>query len=263
MDPNKLLKIKNAVKNNFEHSPGTYVKFEEKYGFFNTLNSRLVNFMDVRPGSRILDIGCGAGASTNQMLDHIPGSTVVGVDNSPAMLQEARLRYGESDRLTFLEADAAKLSNIAFGLFDAVVYSASIFLIPDYQESLRQVKALLNSDGVVGVTFMDGVYDAQGQNFLASADQLLNEGVSLKKAVELDELLSFLHEMFRNLRSRDENFELPRDALKEFYSVPAMSAGLFPKFPYPERRSKVARLFSHTPESQIFFRWKLMAGSKT
>ncbi|MGB9617602.1 MAG: class I SAM-dependent methyltransferase [Desulfomonilaceae bacterium] len=263
MDENKLAKIKNAIKNHFEDSPEIYVAFEEKYGFFKELNARLATFIEVKPGSRILDIGCGAGASSKQMLDHIPDSCVVGLDNSPAMLRAARLRYGESTRLSFVEGDAASLANLVCGPFDAVVYSASIFLIPDYQQSLRQASELLNRDGVLGVTFMDGVYDAKGQNFLAIADQSLGEGISLKKAVTLDELLAFFQKLFRNVRSKVENFELSRDALKEFYSVPAMSAGLFPKFPYPERLVKVQRVFSHAPQERLFFRWVLIAGRKT
>jgi len=263
MDEKKLAKIKNAIKTHFEDSPDLYVTFEEKYGFFKELNARLASFMEVKPGSRILDIGCGAGASSKQMLDHIPGSSVVGIDNSPSMLQAARLRYGESPCLTFLEGDAASLANLVCGSFDAVVYSASIFLIPDYQESLRQARELLNQDGVLGVTFMDGVYNAEGQNVLALADQSLGEGISLKKAVVLDELLAFFQGLFRNVRSKVENFELSKDALKEFYSVPAMSAGLFPKFPYPERLAKVERIFSHAPREGLYFRWVLIAGRKT
>ncbi len=262
MEEHKLARIKNAIKDHFEDSPEAYVAFEEKYGFFKELNARLVTFMEVKTGSRILDIGCGAGASSKQMLDHIPDCSVVGVDNSPSMLQAARRQYHESTRLSFVEGDAASLSNLAVGSFDAVVYSASIFLIPDYQESLRQASKLLSHNGVVGVTFMDGVYKANGENFLALADRSLGLEISLKKAVILDELLTFFRELFCNVRYKMENFQLSRDALKEFYRVPAMSAGLFPKFPYPERVAKVERVFSHAPEEGLFFRWFLIAGKK-
>lgn len=262
MEASKLLKIKNAIRNHFEESPETYAAFEEKYGFFEKLNSRLVSFMQVKPGSRILDVGCGTGASSKQMLDHIPDSSVVGVDNSPSMLEAARLRYCESGRLTFIEGDAAALSNVASGLFDAVVYSASIFLIPDYQESLRQAKELLKPHGKLGLTFMDGVYDPHGRNFLAYADQMLNEGISLKKAVKFDELISFLRELLINVQSRTENFELSREALSGFFSVPAMSAGLFPKCSYSERRAKIHRIFLQTPETGVSFRWILVMGHK-
>ncbi len=262
MDPHKLAKIKKAVKNNFEESPDAYLAFEEKHGFFENLNSRLVSLMGVASGSRILDIGCGSGASSKQMLEHIPDSYVVGVDNSPSMLKAARLKYGDSNRLFFIEGDAAELSHIKSGLFDAVVYSASIFLIPDYKESLRQAKDLLNRDGVVGLTFMDGVYDDEGQNFLALADQQVNEGISLNKAVNLQELLAFFKDMFSRVRTQEENFQLSPATLAEFFSVPAMSAGLFPKFPYSERKLKVARIFSFAQDRKLLFRWILIAGEK-
>ena len=53
---------------------------------------------------------------------------------------------------------------------------------------------------------------------------------------------------------------LPKELLKAFYSVPAMSAGLFPKIEYSERVRKVGRLFDHLPKTEHYFRWIFMVG---
>jgi cyclopropane fatty-acyl-phospholipid synthase-like methyltransferase len=47
----------------------------------------------IRPGMRVLDLGCGAGDVTFVAADLVgPGGSVVGVDRSPDALARARLR---------------------------------------------------------------------------------------------------------------------------------------------------------------------------
>ena len=65
----------------------------------------------LRPGQRVLDIGCGTGASTLQAADHVGGDGFVfGADISPTMLAHAKTR-------------AATVRNIAFQIADASEYA--------------------------------------------------------------------------------------------------------------------------------------------
>jgi ubiquinone/menaquinone biosynthesis C-methylase UbiE len=262
MDQDRIAKIKQAVRSNFESSPAQYRSFEERYGFFRSLNEALLSSMLLPHAADVLDVGCGTGASSLQILEALPNATVWGLDNSPAMLETARSTIGVSERLTFVQGDAARLSDYFDFPFDAIIYSASIFLIPDYQQSLRQAHDLLKQAGSVGLTFMDGVYDLGGNNLLALADQEANTGVNLRKPVKLEEFQLFFGEVFGRQRAWHEDFQLSEALLREFFSIPAMSAGLFPRIPYEERVKKVARLFDHMPRSQSLFRWVLMVGKK-
>jgi ubiquinone/menaquinone biosynthesis C-methylase UbiE len=263
MDEDKITKIKSAVRENFESSPALYHSFEERYGFFRSLNEALLSGMNLPESADILDVGCGTGASSVQILESLPRCRVWGLDNSPAMLETARSNIGESDRLTFVLGDAAKLPHYFSFQFDAILYGASIFLIPDYQDSLKQAQELLKDRGSVGLTFMEGLYDAKDNNLLAVADQGAKEGVSLRKPVNLEKFQSFFSDIFPRRRVWKEDFKLPEQLLREFFSIPAMSAGLFPRIEYPERLRKVGRLFDHVPKTQILFRWILMVGQKT
>ncbi len=259
MEEKKVVRIKEAVRNHFEESPDHYQAFEERWGFFKKLNGVLLSRLSPPSAADILDVGCGTGASSRQLIETVPECRVWGLDNSPAMLRMARQK-GESDRLRFVEGDAAKLSQYFDFRFDLIVYSASIFLIPDYQESLRQAKGLLKGGGKVGLTFMDGLYDPELKNVLAVADRTAAQGVSLKKSVKLVEFHSFFTACFVRVRSWQEDLRLPEELLRDFFSVPAMSAGLFPGLPYHERVQKVRSLFDHLPRTENFFRWILMAG---
>jgi len=61
MDEKKILRIKDAVKRNFEQSPDKYSEFENKFGFFYSLNSVLLERLKIHSNARVLDIGCGSG----------------------------------------------------------------------------------------------------------------------------------------------------------------------------------------------------------
>lgn len=64
---------------------------------------------DPQPGERVVDIGCGAGASTFAVADRVaPGGAVQGIDVSAPLLARAieRSRERGSDTVTFTEADA-------------------------------------------------------------------------------------------------------------------------------------------------------------
>jgi SAM-dependent methyltransferase len=62
----------------------------------------------IRPGMRVLDLGCGAGDAAFVAADLVgPGGSVVGVDRSPDALARARLRAGQRSltQVQFIEGD--------------------------------------------------------------------------------------------------------------------------------------------------------------
>jgi len=260
MDENKINKIKHATRRNFDASPVQYQSFEERHGFFRMLTEVLLSRMELPPAADILDIGCGTGASCAQVLVAAPDSHVWGLDNSPSMLDVARSRVEESGRLVFVEGDAARLRDYFDFKFDAIIYSASIFLIPDYRESLQQARSLLKQSGSVGLTFMDGPYDSESNHVFEMAQKTARQEISLKRAVGWGEFESSFAQMFSNYNSWVEDFRLPKGVLQEFYSIPAMSAGIFPGLDYPERVKRVAILFDNLPQTEILARWRFMVG---
>ncbi|MFH0958964.1 MAG: class I SAM-dependent methyltransferase [Pseudomonadota bacterium] len=262
MDEKKILKIKNAVMRNFEQSPDKYSEFETKYGFFYSLNSVLLDRLKIHSNARVLDIGCGTGASSRQILETIPGALVWGLDNSPSMLDVARSNNPDPSRLQFVEGDAGDLMSCVRELMDVIIYSASIFLIPDYEASLSQAWKLLEPGGQLGLTFMVGVFDDSNENAYVRADRDAQTNVSLKKPVEFDSLVLFVRDLFGSIDVETVNFLYDIDLLKQFYSIPAMSAGLYPALAYEERLKMLDELFARLPCGKLSFRWNLITAVK-
>jgi SAM-dependent methyltransferase len=86
----------------------------------------------VPAGARsVLDLGCGDGRLSALVLDACPAiEAVVAVDASPPMLEHARLRFADEDRVTLKQWDLTECID-AFGSFDLVVSGFAIHHLAD------------------------------------------------------------------------------------------------------------------------------------
>lgn len=101
----------------------------------------------LRAGAKVVDIGCGHGASTIVMAEAFPQSTFVGIDYHPASIEVARGRAAEAgvaDRVTFEVASAADYAGDGYEL--ACVFDA-LHDMGDPVAAAQHVRATLADDG--------------------------------------------------------------------------------------------------------------------
>jgi trans-aconitate 2-methyltransferase len=110
--------------------------------------AEILDRLTLRGDETVLDLGCGTGRVSAQLLERLgPQGRVVGVDGSAAMVAEAtRLLGGE--RATFLQQDLLELS--VEPPADAVVSSATFHWIADHDRLFARVRAAL----VAGAPFV-------------------------------------------------------------------------------------------------------------
>ena len=119
----------------------------------NELTRRAFEIMsDVPESPRILDIGCGPGMQTVELL-RITSGTVVALDLIPEMITRVRARAesaGVSDRLETLEQD---MTEMAFpeSSFDVVWSEGAIYFL-GFEAGLKKVKDFVKPGGYVTVS---------------------------------------------------------------------------------------------------------------
>ena len=104
----------------------------------------------IRPGMRVLDLGCGAGDVAFVAADLVgPDGSVVGVDRSADALARARLRAGQRGlmQVQFVEGDIHDPA--PGGPFDAIVERLTLWAVPDPAAVLRRQATVLRPGGLV------------------------------------------------------------------------------------------------------------------
>lgn len=122
--------------------PNTYHKFQAE---------RAAPFVDllalvrVRPGRRVVDLGCGTGELTRRLADALPDSDVIGLDSSPQML--ARAAEHARPGLRFIEGTI----ETAGGEWDLIFSHAALHWVPDHAALIPRLLALLRPGGQLAV----------------------------------------------------------------------------------------------------------------
>jgi trans-aconitate 2-methyltransferase len=94
----------------------------------------------------VLDAGCGTGRVTEMLLARLPRGKVIALDQSPAMLEEARGRLARfGDRVTYLEADLEQPLPLA--PVDAILSTATFHWVMDHDALFANLAAVLRPGG--------------------------------------------------------------------------------------------------------------------
>jgi demethylmenaquinone methyltransferase/2-methoxy-6-polyprenyl-1,4-benzoquinol methylase len=105
----------------------------------------LVSRIVAGPGDRVLDVATGTGAVTRELIRQ-HGCTVVGLDQSPEMLAEARRRLG--DDVELVEGRAEELP-FADASFDALTFTYLLRYVDDPAATLRELARVVRPGGTI------------------------------------------------------------------------------------------------------------------
>jgi SAM-dependent methyltransferase len=102
--------------------------------------------VDLKPGERVLDVGCGAGATTIEAADRVgPEGRVWGLDISPEMIDVARGRSA-APNLEWVVADAVEY-DLPMDGFDAIISRFGVMFFSDPERAFRHLNAACRPGG--------------------------------------------------------------------------------------------------------------------
>ncbi len=237
----KTLAVRDRIRGNFDRGAEAYGRFEDETAFFRLLLEALLELGTPLAGQRVLDVGCGTGASLARLGAAAgPAGRVVGLDLSLGMLREARGRLGGGGLL--VGGDGCRFGSLFRAEFDAVVYNAVLFLLPDAGASLASARQVLAPGGQVLLSHLQGVF--LPRRGCSVPDLLAQRGLSAGRHAlsPWETVADALARLFGGVTHRKLVLPLTPQAFAAFYGQEPMSAGLLPGMPYPERREVVGEL---------------------
>jgi ubiquinone/menaquinone biosynthesis C-methylase UbiE len=149
-DQNQAVKDKtrftyDSASDHFDDAP---LAFWDRYG------RGTVERLKLKPGSSVLDVGCGTGASAIPAAQTVaPDGHVIGVDLAEKMLAVARDKAAKQG-LHNVEFRVGDMENLGFpdGHFDAVISVFSIFFVPDMEKQTRELWRMVRPGGQLAIT---------------------------------------------------------------------------------------------------------------
>jgi len=120
--------------------------YNDKHSFVYDYGASLIDLLNPKSNESILDLGCGSGELTTKIKEE--AKSVVGIDNSPDMIEKARLKF---PLVEFHVADAGD-----FELeepFDAIFSNAALHWVVNYKEAIVCMYNSLKPEGRMVVEF--------------------------------------------------------------------------------------------------------------
>jgi ubiquinone/menaquinone biosynthesis C-methylase UbiE len=122
--------------------------------FWNYFGGQTVERLSLPPGSSVLDVCCGTGASALSAARLVgPRGKVIGVDLAKELLELARAKAAQQ-HLGNIQFELGDMLSLRFpsGSFDAVVCVFGIFFVPDMAMAVRELWRLVRRGGQLAVT---------------------------------------------------------------------------------------------------------------
>ncbi len=125
-------------------------KGEEMQTHHISITEQTLALMKLKPGDRVLDLGCGAGWASRLMAKAVmnndkPGQ-VVGLDVSDEMIRRARAASAELDNLMFVVGSAQKIPWDE-NFFDKVLSVESFYYYADQERALAELFRVMAPKG--------------------------------------------------------------------------------------------------------------------
>ena len=133
----------------FDAPADAYARFMGRYS--EPLATAFIDFVDVRRGQRALDVGCGTGIVTSELVERVGAESVTAIDPSAPFLAATRERFPSVD---VREGNAEKLP-FDDDVFDVVVAQLVVHFMADPVRGVREMARVARPGGLVAACVWD------------------------------------------------------------------------------------------------------------
>jgi SAM-dependent methyltransferase len=133
----------------FDVSADAYGRFMGRYS--EPLAVQFAELADARPGQRVLDVGCGPGVLTAQLVERLGADSVSAIDPSESFVEATRARFPEVD----VRSGVAEQLPYLDDSFDLALAQLVVHFMSDPVAGLREMARVTHPGGLVAACVWD------------------------------------------------------------------------------------------------------------
>jgi ubiquinone/menaquinone biosynthesis C-methylase UbiE len=118
-----------------------------------TLADPFIEFVGLKDGERVLDVGCGTGSLTFALPRHANVAEIAAIDFSPVFVEEARKRNCDP-RIDIKQGDATAIP-FPNGHFDRAMALLVLHFVPEASKAIAEMRRVVKKGGLVAAAVWD------------------------------------------------------------------------------------------------------------
>jgi SAM-dependent methyltransferase len=156
----------------FDVAAEAYDRFMGRYS--RLLSPRFADFAGVRLGQRVLDVGSGPGALTEELARRVGAARVAAVDPSPPFVDAVR------GRIPGVDVQLASAESLPYddGSFDVALAQLVVHFMPDPVQGIGEMARVTRADGFVAASVWDHASERGPLGSFWRAARALDPGVA-------------------------------------------------------------------------------------
>ena len=263
------------------HNANLYNQFARQYGLYRDTSLHLASLVRLENAKQVVDLSCGTGITTEEILKFIGGSTqVTSIDSSTAMLAIAR-QFISDKRVSWVQGDAAEIDRHTRPV-DTIICNSAIWQ-SDIGKTLSAAANILHPGGEIafniGKHFLRlPLREIQSHQKTASLRTLVQSiaisedgfdpsasSVTPQNRLSVNEILETLTE--NGFKLRETHFFTYRMTPEEeaaWLKIPVFAQGVLPRMPHNQQLEIINKAFERVDkEYQRTSDWMVFVATRS
>ena len=158
MESEQLRIFDPSAKNPFARPSGWLGRLAGRYMLLMNKQDDVIGVLGVQPGDDVLEIGYGPGGLIRLLAERTQAASIIGVDPSPEMREQARKHNRSTVRSGRVRLDlgTAEATGLPDASVDRVVSVNTVAIWPDLDAGIRELHRVLRPGGTVVIAWHGG-----------------------------------------------------------------------------------------------------------
>ncbi len=251
----KFQKIYWSKKFDWKHYSKLYDKYcKSRNNYYIQSASELLKSVKLKKNSKIVDMGCGTGALTQQLLRKYPKISILGIDLSKEMLTYYRknlLRQIKRGQIKVVNRNAEQIDRYTDEKYDTIFIASALWDM-ELELLFKNISKILNKNGIV-VFNLPALVVEKERGFIFFIEHFFRQTLNSKmiyRRIKLNHLKKLFRKYnFMPLSMKEYTFKMTKYNVAQFFNLLRYRYPfiLFPKeAPYDVKLKRCTEIFNES-----------------